>query len=159
MVRHEFEALYNEQDKCVMEDVAFRPTVGNPYVYSFDDLPVVCQSGVELFIHGSYSCLTAAVSFNFTVKGVGPITRYCAGGMDHGNAGRFHQHLLRHQKCPRQNLPYAEARPTLEGLTALEVWQLVARNCRSCTRERFGNRRSCANEDGLLKPRKDYSLS
>ncbi|HZL29302.1 MAG TPA: hypothetical protein VFC39_22450 [Acidobacteriaceae bacterium] len=125
MIRHEFEDFWREPNKCVTDDIIFRLSVGYGAVYSFDDIPVICQSDMELAVHGSYSCLTRAMSYNFTIKGVGPITRYCAGGPEHHDSGRYHHHLLRHESDPRQNLPYAEARPTLEGMSALEIWKLI----------------------------------
>jgi hypothetical protein len=125
MKRHEFEALWSEPDKCVTDDIVFRPSFGYLSVYSFDDVPVICQSGIDLRLNGSYSCLTGAISYNFSIKGIGPINRYCAGGPEHRGAGRFHRHLLLQESDPRQNLPTAEARPTLESMSALEIWKLI----------------------------------
>ena len=126
MFRHEFEALWAERDKCVMEDITWRRPPGvRKDLFCFDYVPVVCQSGIELGVNGSYSCPTGASTFNFTVNGLGPISRYCVGGTEHKEASRYHQHILIHEKHVRQNLPYAEARPNMEGMTPKQAWDYI----------------------------------
>lgn len=126
MNRQEFEELWAETDKCVTEDITYsRAPGGHHELYCFDYVPVICQSGVELSVSGSYSCRTGACTFTFTINGLGPISRYCLGGPIHGEVGRYHQHLLRNERHVRQNLPYAEARPSMEGMTAKQVWAQI----------------------------------
>lgn len=137
MFRHEFDALWSEPDKCVTEEIIFRLGSGYGPVYSFDDIPVICQSGIDLRLHGYYSCLTSAITFNFTIPGIGPVNRYCAGGPEHLNAGRFHRHLMTHESDPRQNLPHAEARPMLEGLSTIGIWRLICSEGQIEHTERF----------------------
>lgn len=126
MFRQEFEALWAERNKCVNEDIAYQRAPGaRRELYFFDCIPIICQSGIALAVSGSYSCRTGAITFNFTVEGVGPVTRYCIGGTEHGRSGRYHQHLLRHESCSRRNLPYAEQRLNMVGMSAKKIWQEI----------------------------------
>lgn len=129
MFRLEFENLWAEADKCVTDDIAYRKeTGGHKDLYCFDYVPVICQSGVALSVSGSYSCRTGAITFTFTVDGLGPVTRYCLGGPEHRDATRYHQHLLRDGKDPRRNLPYAEARPSMEEMGAKQAWEQICKD-------------------------------
>jgi len=65
------------------------------------------------------------ISYNFSIRGVGPICRVDVNGSIHKNCGRTHKHSLQREIDPRRNLPDAIARPELSGLTARQVWQVI----------------------------------
>jgi hypothetical protein len=125
MQRGEFEAIWALPGKCVNEDIVFTAAKGLRGTYCFDDIEVLVDHPSKLLVHGTFNCRTGALIFNFTLDGVGPVCRYCLGGTAHGDAGRWHQHLLRQESHPRQNLPFAIPRLTLRGLSAIKTWEQI----------------------------------
>jgi hypothetical protein len=122
MVRSEFDALWSLPDKCVNEDIVFIPHRSIPSVFVFEDVEVIHTSFDGLFINGTYHCKVGSIVYNFTLAGTGAITRYCLGSTEHGDSGRFHQHLIRTEDCVRRQLPFAIQRDDFRGLTALQAW-------------------------------------
>lgn len=130
MTLAEFDQLWNEEDKCIMEDIQFGACNSSGGSFCFEKLQVVCQSGMPLEIYGTYQCETGAITYNFVVQGIGPVTRYDAGGPEHKDATRFHRHVPQSHTDFRQNLPYAEPRADLQGRTAEEIWTVVCSEAR-----------------------------
>ena len=123
MNRAEFEELRDLPNKEVMVDIAFTPK--NATTLIFQDVPVANSLGLDLILDGSFKPDIPAVKYNFCIKGIGPICRVEVNGRIHKSEGRTHKHDLQTDSCPRNNLPVAKARPDLERLTALQVWQKV----------------------------------
>jgi hypothetical protein len=123
MDRAEFETLRDLPHKQVVDDITFTPK--NATTLVFQDVPVANALGLDLVLNGSFKPDIPAVKYNFSIKGVGPICRVDVNGSIHGTEGRTHKHDLQTDSCPRKNLPTAKARPDLERLTALQVWQKV----------------------------------
>lgn len=124
MNQNEFAAVW-ATDKSIVEEIRFRRSKQATEVYEFDRVEVLANFPGQIWVHGSYNCRIGCVAYTFWIEGVGSVVRYCMGGPEHGNAGRFHYHEMRRPSDPRQNLPYVEARPEMEGLTSLEIWKQV----------------------------------
>jgi hypothetical protein len=125
MDRQEFVALRDLADKTIEGDIAFlsHPASGPNLI--FGDVEVQNSMELDVVLNGTYRPQIPSVTFNFSVRGVGPICRVCVNGAKHRDAGRTHKHDLRKDSCPRQNLPVAVARPDLEDLKPSEVWEKI----------------------------------
>jgi hypothetical protein len=122
MNRSDFEALRDLPGKTIAQDIAFSaPTSCLPNLI-FDGVPVENSMGYDIILNGTFKPRLKAITFNFVVRGVGPICRVCVNGTLHGDAGRTHKHDLQSEEDPRRNLPIAVARPDLVGLKPSEVW-------------------------------------
>ena len=123
MTHAEFQQLRDLPEKIVVADIEFKfDKDGRPNMI-FRDVAVLNSLGWEVSLNGTYKPDIPAVSFNFSVHGIGPICRVDVNGTIHGSAGRTHKHDLRREEDARRNLPTAVARPDLEGKTAREVWE------------------------------------
>jgi hypothetical protein len=122
MFRAEFEAIWSAE-KSIVQDVVFELSRGYTDVYSVDNIEVIGIGG--LFANMSYDCRSAALSCNFTLKGVGAIHRYCMGGTSHGDCGRFHEHYIHHGDCVRRQLPNVVRRDDLTKKGTEELWRTV----------------------------------
>lgn len=122
MDRHEFERLRDLKGKCIRSDIEFRPDPKVSPNLVFDNVEVHNAEGAELFLNGTYKPFIPAVTFNFAVKGVGPICRLDVNGTVHGTQGRTHKHALQSDADPRMNLPQAIARPDVVELSVREIW-------------------------------------
>lgn len=123
MDRAEFEQLRNLPDKEIKNDIVFHDE--NPSTLAFNDVMVSNSLGIELILNGVIKPDIPAYKFNFSVRGVGAICRVEVNSTIHKEAGRTHKHELRYESCPRQNLPYAVARPDLEGMSLEEIWKTI----------------------------------
>jgi hypothetical protein len=124
MVRGEFEEFWRSE-KSIVDEIRFVASKQCEEVYEFDHVEVLAPFPSIVLVHGSYSCRTEAVVYTFWIEGLGPIVRYCMGGPDHRGAGRFHYHCMRNAADIRQNLPFAESRPDMDGLTAKQIWEQI----------------------------------
>lgn len=129
MNRHEFEALRDVADKRIAADIVFQQRKETSPNLTFDEVVVENRLGFDVVLNGTYKPALPAVTFNFVLRGVGPICRVCVNGTIHRGAGRTHKHDLRHDDDTKghKNLPEAVARPDLEGRSAREVWETLCR--------------------------------
>jgi hypothetical protein len=125
MDRQEFETLRDLPDKTIEGDIKFESNASSGPNLVFGDVSVRNTMGLEVVLNGTYKPYIPSVTFNFSVRGVGPICRICVNGAKHGDAGRTHKHDLRKDSCPRRNLPNAIARPDLENFTPDKVWETI----------------------------------
>jgi hypothetical protein len=122
MNRQEFEHLRALPGKRITADLSWSsPRDGKPN-WIFDEVVVENSADLDVVLNGTYKPNIPAVTFNFVLRGVGPICRIDVNGTIHGNAGRTHKHDLRRETCPRDNLPNASSRSDLDGKTAREIW-------------------------------------
>lgn len=128
MNRVEFERLRDVPNKEITADIVFQTE--NPETFSFADVQVANELGVDLILNGRYKPNLPAVKFNFYVRGVGPICRIEVNSTMHGAAGRTHKHDLQQESCPRRNLPHAIPRPDLEPMAIQEVWATICEQAR-----------------------------
>jgi hypothetical protein len=125
MNRNEFEQLRNLPGKRITGDIVFTaPRDGKPNLV-FDQVVVANDLQWDVLLNGTYKPGIPAVSFNFVIRGLGPVCRIEVNGPIHGDAGRTHKHDLRSADDPRLNLPNAVARTDLEGRSAREVWEML----------------------------------
>lgn len=125
MNRTEFEVLRDLPDKRIEADIFFdlkQPTSPN---LTFEDVKVENSLNYDVVLNGTYKPGIPAITFNFVLRGTGPICRVCVEGTLHPGAGRTHKHDLRKESDPRNNLPIAVARADLERRSAKEVWDIV----------------------------------
>lgn len=122
-----FKDLWDCPDKCVNGDIVFLPMPPLDGVFAFEGVKVLNEVSDDLYLNGRFECSTGAVVFNFTVKGVGAVCRYCIGNVVHQPAGRFHRHSVVKSDCIRRQLPHVERRDDLRNLSAREAWERVCR--------------------------------
>ena len=125
MNRSEFEALRSLPDKQITADIRFELKQATSPNLTFEDVPVENALQYEVILNGTFKPDLPSVTFNFVLRGVGPICRVCVNGALHSGAGRTHKHDLRRESDPRNNLPEAVARPDLADLSVREVWEIL----------------------------------
>lgn len=123
MDKSEFEALRDLPDKVIKADIVFTPK--NATTLFFQDVPVSNSLDLEVVLYGTFKPDIPTVTYNFVLKGVGPICRIDVNGTIHKDQGRTHKHGLQKDSCPRNNLPQAQNRPDFEKLTAKEAWDKI----------------------------------
>lgn len=126
MNKSEFDQLRNLPGKVIAADIAFseRKDVGSDTLV-FDQVEVQNSLEWDVVLNGTYKPSIPSVTFNFVIRGTGPICRVCVNGTVHGDAGRTHKHDLQTENDPRLNLPIAVARPDLNGKSVREIWQTL----------------------------------
>jgi hypothetical protein len=124
MNKPEFDELWRGE-KSIIDDIHFSLSKGFTDVWSFDDVEIHGTSYEGLFVNASFACDTGSVVYNFIIKGLGGVHRYCLGGTVHGDAGRYHQHILSDENDVRRQLPNVVPRNDLRGLSTLQSWRLV----------------------------------
>ena len=124
MVRRRVEELLS-YDKCVNSDVIFSRHKTITDAMAFSDLEVLVSTIERVVISGHYNCSAGSFAYNISVVGGGIISRYCAGGQNHSDQGRYHQHICKRDDDVRRQLPIAVKRDDLKGLTAKQGWELL----------------------------------
>jgi hypothetical protein len=121
--RQEFEQVRDLAGKQITADIVWAsPRDAKPNL-TFDSVPLENALEWDIVVNGTYKPDIPAVTFNFVLRGAGPICRVDVNGAIHGDAGRTHKHDLQKETDPRNNLPIAIARNDLAGKTAAEVWK------------------------------------
>jgi hypothetical protein len=126
MVKQRFEDFW-KTDKSIIEDIFFSRSVGHTLTYIFKEVGFIGERCEGMYITGDYNCRTGGMAFNFYLKGVGAVRRFCLGGLRHGNAGHYHEHILQKDSdaYPANNLPFAIARNDLKGLEPEVAWRTI----------------------------------
>ena len=120
--RQEFENLRDLRGKRIVGDIVWdSPRDGKPNLV-FDQIPVENSAGWDVILNGTYKPGIPALTFNFVLRGSGPICRIDVNGTIHGAAGRTHKHDLRRDDDPRKNLLTAVPGPDLDNKSVVEVW-------------------------------------
>ncbi|MEK7730121.1 MAG: hypothetical protein AAB354_17065 [candidate division KSB1 bacterium] len=125
MTRQDFEKLRDLPNKKIASDISFEKKKETAPNFIFEQVPLENSLGMDVILNGTYKPAIPAVTFNFVLRGVGPICRLCVNGTMHKNAGRSHKHELLQDDDPRLNLPTAIARPDLEGKSVKEIWETL----------------------------------
>jgi len=129
--RYDFTQLLKAQGKEITADIEFVEDRRLPKeVLVFDNVSVRNYQDHDIVVNGRYDRRTKATVFNFVLRGEGPICRVEVNGLAHSEAGRTHKHELKNEGDPRKHLPYAAARPDLEGKSPLEIWQDLCKRAR-----------------------------
>ncbi len=123
MTPAEFQQLRDLPGKVVAADIEFKSGKDSRPNQTFEGISVLNALNWEVLLNGTYKPDVPAITFNFSIRGIGPVCRVDVNGTIHGNAGRTHKHDLRREDDPRRNLPSALARPDLVGLTPRQVWE------------------------------------
>ena len=124
MVRRDFEKMWSAE-KAINDDVCFTLSKGYDNVFSVDDIEIHGPDCDGLAVNMSFSCKTGGISCNFCIKGLGAIHRYCLGGPNHGNGGRYHQHNIQYASCVRRSLPHVVPRDEFKGLDTEDAWRRI----------------------------------
>jgi hypothetical protein len=132
----EFEQLRDLPDKVIKADIEFVAANETSPNLIFEQVEVSNSQNWEILLNGTFKPDIPSVTFNFVLRGVGPICRFCVNGQIHGAAGRTHKHSLDDASDPRLNLPKAAARPDLNGKTPREIWQIL---CQQANIKHTGN--------------------
>lgn len=125
MTRDDFEELRKLPGKFVSANINWGSENGMGPNLSFRDVHVFNTLGQPVILNGTYKPLLRAVTFNFVLRGTGPVCRVDVNGTIHRAAGRTHKHELRDPQDPEANLPEAYPRPDLVGRSAREVWEIL----------------------------------
>jgi hypothetical protein len=125
MNRAEFERLRAIPEKAIHVDIVFKVEKATSPVLSFDKVIVENEMGLDLILSGHYNPLIPSFTYNFVVRGEGPICRVDVNGTIHGKAGRTHKHELMTENCSRRNLPTAFARSDFANRNPREVWEAL----------------------------------
>src|SRR6266480_5550381 len=125
MTKMEFEQLRDLSGKRITQDIRFAssPEVSPNLV--FDHIRVDNSLNYDVLLNGTFKPGIPSVTFNFVIRGTGPICLICVNGTIHGSVGRTHKHALTDASDSRLNLPTAIARPDLENKLPREVWQIL----------------------------------
>ena len=127
MNRQEFELLRTLPGKVIAANIEWTsPRDAKPNLI-FELVPVQNSLEWDVVVNGTYKPDVPSVSYNFVLRGVGPICRLDINGTVHHPAGRNHKHDLRRDTDPRNNLPSAFERNDLAGKSAREIWVELCR--------------------------------
>ncbi len=127
MDEQEFEQLRRLPGKSVRQDIVFVRNTKTAPSLVFDGVPVENDLGWDIVVNGTYNPDVPALTFNFYVRGVGPVCRICVNSTNHKDVGRTHKHEIALESDPMNNLPHALPRPDLAVKSPREVWETVCR--------------------------------
>ncbi len=130
MNRSDFEILRGLDGKYIDDDIEFRASPETGPNLSFDKIVIYNRIGYKIFLNGTYSPRIKKITYNFVLKGLGPICRVDVNGTFHKDKGRTHKHEVINEGDPQRNLPEAIARPDLEGKTPREVWKIICKEAK-----------------------------
>ena len=125
MNRMQFAQLRDLPNKAIQADIEFKNVPGASPNLVFDNIAVDNSQDWDVVVNGTYKPDIPSVTFNFVLRGVGPICRLDVNGTLHGDAGRTHKYDLREEDDTRLNLPHVATRPDLADKTAREVWEVL----------------------------------
>ena len=114
--------VWKEPTKCINRDIEFLPHREIRNALMFADVEIISQTVEGLYVNGHYNCNLGSLSFNFSIKGIGSIARYCLNNATHADVGRYHFHRVKKDGDVRKQLPFAERRDDLRGLSPSQVW-------------------------------------
>lgn len=125
MTRDEFHDLVQLQNKVIRDDLEFVADESRAPLMRLKSVIVANTGPWTVKLDGWYNPDLDSLSFTFSCAQVSskPICRVDVRGPAHDVGGRTHKHELRHETCPRKNLPTRIERPELEAMTPQEVWQ------------------------------------
>ncbi len=127
MTRDEFKRLRDLPGKVIRGDITFTAPKDTKPNLVFDQVQVENDLKLDVVLNGTYKKGIPSCTFNFVLRGTGPICRYELNSARHGNAGRTHKHDMKNEEEPRLNLPSCSPRKDLEQLGVRELWETVCR--------------------------------
>lgn len=127
MNRQEFEQLRDLPGKRITADIVFSSHSKAGPNRVFEQVQVENSLELDVVLNGTYKPDIPSITFNFVIRGVGPICRIDVNGTIHGAAGRTHKHDLQRDSDPRTNLPDVVPRPDLVGKSPREVWEILCK--------------------------------
>jgi len=128
MNKNEFDQLRKLPGKTIIDDITFSLKRGSGADnLVFDPITVANSLDHEVLLNGTYKPSIPSVTFNFVLRGTGPICRVCVNGVIHKDVGRHHKHEFTAETDPAGNLPFAIARQDLKGKSVTEVWQILCK--------------------------------
>lgn len=130
MDRSEFENIRDLPGKRITRTLQFSGKKSSRPLFVLESVPVENSAGIDLFLSGSFNPEIQRLTLNFSVRGTGPICRFCINGRLHPGAGRTHKHDLHAEDDPEQNLPMAVPRAELTAMTLPEAWQAICRQAK-----------------------------
>lgn len=124
MDRTQFTALRDLPGKRIDQDLVYDEDPAHAPLMRLRPVEVFNTGGVKVRLVGSYHPTLDRIGFTFHCKEAGgPICRVDVRGPNHKQAGRTHKHDLHRESDPANDLPTAVARPDLEALAIVAVWQ------------------------------------
>jgi hypothetical protein len=129
MNQQEFQTLRDMPGKKISGDILFLKTNSSGPNLVFDGVLVQNTEAFEIVLNGIFKPNIPSLTFNFVLRGVGPICRLDVNGTIHDFVGRTHKHELIRESDPRKNLPTAFKREDIDSanLNVKDVWtQLCA---------------------------------
>ena len=114
--------------KIIHANIEFRTEAKAAPNLIFDQVAVENGLGYDLVLNGSFRPSVPSVTFNFVIKGQGPICRLDINGTLHREEGRNHKHELQNSEDSSCNLPHAINRDDWAGhQTVREIWDVLCR--------------------------------
>ena len=86
----EFQALRNLHGKRISGDILFIRTTSSGPNLVFENVVVENTEDLEVVLNGTYSPNLPSLTFNFVLRGLGPICRLDVNGTIHKSVGRTH---------------------------------------------------------------------
>lgn len=131
MDKDEFELLRELDGKVIHANIEFRADSKTMPNLIFDQIVVENAMGYDLLLNGNYRPAIPSVTFNFVIKGQGPICRLDVNGTIHKESGRNHKHELQKSGDSNTNLPFAVKRDDLATCsTVKEIWETLCQEAR-----------------------------
>jgi hypothetical protein len=124
----EFQALRDLRGKRITGDILFLRTIGSGPNLVFDNVRIENTENFEVVLNGTLKPNIPSLTFNFVLRGVGPICRLDVNGTIHDPVGRTHKHKLINESDPRKNLPTAFKRSDIDS-TNFDVKKVWSQLC------------------------------
>lgn len=123
MERGDFERLLALPEKTILGNIVFAPSKSHGQSLIAQKIRVKNAQNLPLYLNATYRILVPSYSFNFSIRGVGPICRLDVNDSEHLGLGRTHKHSLSGPDDPRRNLPSAVSLPQLEEASIETAWR------------------------------------
>ena len=131
MNRAEFERLRSLQGKRITSDIEFTELRQARPNLVFDGISVENVDGWDVVLNGTYKPGVPAITYNFVLRGFGPICRIEVNGTSHPGVGRTHKHELRKETDSRLNLPGPTVRADIQQSSSpRQVWELLCKEAK-----------------------------
>jgi hypothetical protein len=139
MNRQEFQQIRDLPEKKISVDIVWSaPRDSKPNII-FEQVPVENSLQWDIILNGTFKREIPSCTFNFVLRGTGPICRVEVNATIHEDVGRNHKHELRKDTDPRNNLPSAIRRDDLVGKSAREIFEVLCKEANIIHTGQFQN--------------------